>query len=187
VEGRYGREGWDEGRYGRERGDDGRSRGVREGWIEGGGGDLGRRDWTREGEWGRTGYGGYGAGSYLGGMGTYGERGRYVGRGPKGYKRSDERIREEVNERLTAHPDIDAYEIEVTVRDGEVTLTGSVDDRETKRKAEDVADNVSGVKEVHNQLRIQQPATTGQQGQQGQQQGQQGQQQTGRPGGTIIR
>ena len=39
---------------------------------------------------------------------------------------------------------------------GEVTLTGTVDDRQAKRLAEDIAESVSGVREVHNQIRVQQ-------------------------------
>src|SRR5256885_12501149 len=46
---------------------------------------------------------------------------RSVGRGPKGYRRSDERIREEVMERLTFSPDIDASDVEVEVQDGVVS------------------------------------------------------------------
>jgi hypothetical protein len=106
---------------------------------------------------GGGGYGNYG--SYGGGMGQYyGEqqRGRFTGRGPKGYQRSDDRIREDVNERLTQHPDIDATEIDVVVTQCEVTLTGTVDHRHSKRLAEDIAENVPGVKEVHNQIRVQQ-------------------------------
>lgn len=149
----------------------------------GGSGQYGRGS----GQWGggMGSYGSGGMGSYSGGMGSYGpreererwgergglgererERGRFAGRGPKGYQRSDERIREDVNERLTDHPDVDAGEIEVQVKDGEVTLTGTVDRRETKRMAEDVAESVSGVKQVHNQLRIGEHATTTQHGSQ---------------------
>jgi hypothetical protein len=109
-----------------------------------------------------TGMASYGAGmgnfggsaSYGGGMGS--ERGRYSGRGPKGWQRSDDRIREDVNERLTDHPHIDASEIDVKVQNGEVTLTGTVDERQAKRLAEDIAESVSGVREVHNQIRVQQ-------------------------------
>jgi BON domain-containing protein len=82
------------------------------------------------------------------------DTGRYAGRGPKGYQRSDERIREDVCLRLTDHPEIDATEIEVRVDGGEVTLSGEVDSRPVKRMAEDVAQSVSGVRDVHNQLRI---------------------------------
>ncbi|HZZ37080.1 MAG TPA: BON domain-containing protein [Caulobacteraceae bacterium] len=79
---------------------------------------------------------------------------RHRGRGPKGYKRSDERIREDVNDRLTDDPYLDASEIEVLVAIGEVTLTGTVESREDKRRTEDLADAVSGVRHVQNNLRI---------------------------------
>lgn len=82
------------------------------------------------------------------------QRGEHTGKGPKGYRRSDERITEEINEKLTQHAQIDASEIEVQVSNGEVTLTGTVDGRQAKRLAEDVADEVSGVQEVNNQLRV---------------------------------
>jgi hypothetical protein len=80
--------------------------------------------------------------------------GMYRGRGPKGYQRSDERLREDICERLMDAPDIDATEITLEVASGEVTLTGSVHDRHMKRCAEDIVEEVSGVKQVHNGLRI---------------------------------
>lgn len=82
------------------------------------------------------------------------EQGPYFGRGPKGYRRSDQRIEEDINERLTQHPFIDATEVEVRVQGGEVVLSGTVDDRNAKRIAEDIAESVSGVKDVQNQIRI---------------------------------
>jgi osmotically-inducible protein OsmY len=81
-------------------------------------------------------------------------RGQFSGRGPKGYRRSDERITEEINELLTQHGEIDASEIEVKVDGGEVTLSGTADNRWVKRMAEDLTENVSGVQEVHNQIRV---------------------------------
>lgn len=75
-------------------------------------------------------------------------------RGPKGYKRSDERIREDVNDRLSQQDDLDPTEIEVSVSNAEVTLTGFVRSRQEKFIAEEIADDVSGVTEVHNQLRV---------------------------------
>ncbi len=81
-------------------------------------------------------------------------RGRHHGKGPKSYKRSDDRIHEEVCERLTRHPLVDASLMDVEVRDGEVTLKGEVLDRRMKHLAEDIADEVHGVKEIHNQLRV---------------------------------
>ncbi len=85
------------------------------------------------------------------------EAGPYAGVGPKDYQRPDERIYEEVCERLTWHGRIDARNIRVNVKDGEVTLDGTVRDRMTKRMTEHVVDQVYGVKDVHNQLHIEQP------------------------------
>ena len=73
----------------------------------------------------------------------------YSGRGPKGYKRSDERIREEVSDRLMDDHRVDASDITVEVKDGEVTLTGTVPDREQKCSAEELVDRVNGVTEVN--------------------------------------
>jgi osmotically-inducible protein OsmY len=81
-------------------------------------------------------------------------RGPHHGKGPVGFQRSDERIKETACEALTDHGDIDASHIEVSVKAGEVTLSGTVEDRRTKRLAEDCVEAVPGVKDVHNQLRI---------------------------------
>jgi osmotically-inducible protein OsmY len=86
--------------------------------------------------------------------------GQYSGRGPRGYRRSAERIREDVNERLTDDPFLDATNIEVSVDNGIVTLTGTVDNRNDKRRAEDVAESVAGVSDVLNQLRVSQANQT---------------------------
>lgn len=88
-----------------------------------------------------------------------GEAGRsHRGRGPKNYARSDERIREDVNDRLTDDPWVDASEIEVQVASGEVTLSGAVNRREDRRRAEDIAEQVLGVRHVQNNIRVQPPA-----------------------------
>jgi hypothetical protein len=78
----------------------------------------------------------------------------YRGIGPRGYVRSDERIREQVCEALTDHDAVDARDIEVDVQGGEVILTGTVRERAMKRYAELAAESCGGVKDVHNQLRI---------------------------------
>jgi hypothetical protein len=78
---------------------------------------------------------------------------KLTGKGPKGYKRSDERIREDVSERI-ARSWVNADEVEVKVEGGVVTLTGFVESREDKRRIEDVADDVFGVDEVENHIRI---------------------------------
>lgn len=76
------------------------------------------------------------------------------GKGPRSYRRSDDRILEDVNDRLTDDPDVDASDIAVAVKDGEVTLSGHVQSRWAKRAAEDCADAVSGVTHVQNNLRV---------------------------------
>jgi osmotically-inducible protein OsmY len=76
------------------------------------------------------------------------------GRGPRGYARSDERIREDVNDRLTDDWMLDASDIDVEVNDREVTLSGEVASRADKRRAEDIAEDVSGVTHVQNNLRV---------------------------------
>ena len=95
---------------------------------------------------------------------TYGywrEGGPHRGRGPKNLSRSDERIREDVSEWLLDDDHIDASDIEVTVANGEVTLSGTVPDRLQRRRAEDIAEGVSGVRHVQNNLRLAHEARTG--------------------------
>ncbi|HET7584558.1 MAG TPA: BON domain-containing protein [Gemmatimonadaceae bacterium] len=135
----------------------------------------------RSREWGAGYAGGYGRSAGYGEEGGYGDwrggqyagvppswttaespalRGRsardasYAGRGPRGYRRSDERILDDVNEALTRHAGLDPSDIEVRVSAGEVTLSGTVESRRDKRLAEDIADVVTGVVDVHNRLRI---------------------------------
>ncbi|HKQ61933.1 MAG TPA: BON domain-containing protein [Candidatus Polarisedimenticolaceae bacterium] len=114
-----------------------------------------------QGSWGPEGYQGgmggqrRGGESYASGLG--GRRctqGPYQGVGPRNYQRSDERIREEVSDRLMEHGELDASNLEVDVKNGEVMLKGTVSRRPMKRLAEDLAENVSGVKEIVNQLRV---------------------------------
>ena len=157
AQGGYGSQGYPGQRYGR----------------EGYGGEG--RGWESQGGYGST-YrrSGYGPQSGYGAQGGYGRQesqssgpltwsytevwlipGPHTGRGPKGYQRSDERIHEEVCERLTQHGQVDASAVEVQVNQGEVTLSGMVDSRQAKRMAEEAVETVSGVKEVHNNLRVQ--------------------------------
>jgi osmotically-inducible protein OsmY len=76
------------------------------------------------------------------------------GRGPKGYKRSDARILEDVNDSLAEDAWLDASDIEVRVSDREVTLDGTVRSRGDKRRAEQLCDYVAGVTHVQNNLRV---------------------------------
>ncbi|MBL8771976.1 MAG: BON domain-containing protein [Phenylobacterium sp.] len=99
--------------------------------------------------------------SWFSDMGRDDDDGRFAasrgarGLGPKGYKRSDERISEEVHQRLTDDSWLDASNINVSVSGGEVTLSGTVDSREAKHRAERVVEDLSGVNHVQNNLRIQ--------------------------------
>lgn len=91
---------------------------------------------------------------YGSGYGTAGYGMGYSGVGPRNYTRSDERITEDLCERLTHDHDIDASDIEVKVANGTATLEGTVSQRWMKHRAEDLADNCSGVRSVDNRLRV---------------------------------
>jgi osmotically-inducible protein OsmY len=78
----------------------------------------------------------------------------YYGKGPKGWKRSDEKIKDEVCEVLYRDQHLDATDIEVEVSDGIVTLKGSIDTRWSKRHAEERVEHLFGVEDVHNELRV---------------------------------
>ena len=177
----YRRDQWD---YGRE-GDRGRERS-----------DYGRQGgYGREGGYSSRGYdrGGYGRDDDRGGYGDRdrGERGwwdrtrdevaswfgdddaerrrqqDFRGRGPKGYRRSDERIKEDISDRLADDWQVDASEIDVGVSNAEVTLSGTVDSRDARRRAEDIAEQVSGVSHVQNNIRVRQQASSSSSWQQG--------------------
>lgn len=102
--------------------------------------------------------GGYGPGSD---RGSGQQRTSHAGRGPQGYSRSPDRITEDVNEHLMDDHDVDATNVRVSVDDGEVTLEGTVRSRSEKRRAEDVAERVRGVRDVHNRLRVSDDASAG--------------------------
>lgn len=74
--------------------------------------------------------------------------------GPKGYTRSDERVREDISERLMQCYDIDSSEVTVQVQSGRVTLEGTVPDRHMKHAIEDIADAAPGVQDVDNRIRV---------------------------------
>jgi len=120
------------------------------------------RSWgtTGEGRW-RGEFSGTPRGDWGGesrGTSAYGgwrnESGTFAGRGPRSYQRSDDRVREDVNERLTADPRIDASDIEVRVQNGEVTLSGTVCDRRSRRMAEEIIEDLPGVRDVRVELKI---------------------------------
>lgn len=85
--------------------------------------------------------------------------GQHANKGPRGYTRSDVRIHEDVCEAMLENPDLDASDMEVTVEQGLVYLRGTAASRAEKRLAEDLAASTRGVKDVHNELRIQPPGS----------------------------
>jgi len=80
--------------------------------------------------------------------------GSHSGKGPKGYTRSDERLKEIICEKLTDDPEIDASEISIDVTSQVVKLTGTVDDRSVKYEVEELIERCGGVKDIDNQLRV---------------------------------
>ena len=88
----------------------------------------------------------------------------FRGKGPKNYNRSDERIREDVCDRLCDDAEIDASDVEVVVSDREVTLNGTARSREQRRWAEACAEDVAAVTHVQNNLRVKPEGGTSQQG-----------------------
>jgi hypothetical protein len=78
------------------------------------------------------------------------------GRGPKGYRRSDELIKEDVSETLYRSSEVDATNVEVFVTNGIVTLKGSVETREQKKMAELTIEKLAGVDDIYNELIVSQ-------------------------------
>lgn len=74
--------------------------------------------------------------------------------GPRGYQRSDDRIRDQICERLSYARGVDVSDVSVDVKEGVVSLTGSVRERGQKYYIEDLADGTYGVKEVNNDIRV---------------------------------
>ena len=80
--------------------------------------------------------------------------GGHRGKGPKDYQRSETRIREDVCDRLSEDDYLDATDIQVQVQGSEVILSGNVVDRDQKRRAENLAESISGVQNVENRIHV---------------------------------
>jgi osmotically-inducible protein OsmY len=80
--------------------------------------------------------------------------GDHSGEGPKSHADPDERIVEEIGQRLTRDVDLDASKIEVRSASGAVTLSGTVSTSEAKRRAEELSAPVAGVNQVTNALLV---------------------------------
>ncbi|OLY93872.1 BON domain-containing protein [Cnuella takakiae] len=91
----------------------------------------------------------------------YRSQGEHFGKGPRGYQRSEDRIREDVCERLAYDGHVDASDIDVKVEGNEVVLTGTVRNRSEKRRAEDLVESIMGVHNVENRIRVVQEQGSG--------------------------
>lgn len=78
----------------------------------------------------------------------------YAGVGPKNYVITDEMITEDANLALYRHSEIDAREIEVSVKSGILRLKGFVTKKEQKKLAEAAVENIRGVKDVFNEIQL---------------------------------
>ncbi|MBL8772748.1 MAG: BON domain-containing protein [Phenylobacterium sp.] len=83
------------------------------------------------------------------------DAGPHSGKGPRTWVRTDERLCEEVSERLMEDRLIDASEVEISVADGTVTLTGHVPGASDVTHAEMLARQTPGVTAVINRLVVQ--------------------------------
>jgi hypothetical protein len=97
-------------------------------------------------------------GSRDGGSGGHGRPGAPRNRpfppGPKGYQRSDERLKEDISERLMEAVHIDSREVTVEVRDAKVVLEGVVPDRRMRHAIEDLVDACPGVQDIDNRVGV---------------------------------
>jgi hypothetical protein len=109
------------------------------------------------------GYSGFGGSAGYHGSGVGGISGGYTGGSASDYSwvppaetRHDDRIHDDVCDRLAMSSEIDASDIEVLVQAGSVTLEGNVETRHMKQIARDIAAAVPGVSSVHNRLHVEQ-------------------------------
>jgi hypothetical protein len=96
------------------------------------------RDWQSSNRWG----------------GSSGSEQRRLRAGPKGYTRSDDRLKEDICERLMMADSVDSTEVTVNVKDGQVTLEGTVPNRRMKHSIEDLVDAAPGVQDIDNRIRV---------------------------------
>lgn len=73
---------------------------------------------------------------------------------PKGYRKSDDRIEEEVCNALMRDRNVNASLIDVRVNNGVVTLSGTVDSRSARFDAEMAVDSIRGVEDIQNNLKV---------------------------------
>ncbi len=85
---------------------------------------------------------------------NYSSIGNFYGRGPKGYKRSDESIKEEACELLFWSSEVDASDIEVSINEGCIYLDGHVSSQNAKKETEAIVEDIEGISDVVNRLQV---------------------------------
>ena len=91
----------------------------------------------------------------------FGHAGPAAGTGPRGWRRTDERIHDDVCDRLARRRDLDVADVSVEVEDGWVRLSGTVSDRPMKHAIERVVDACAGVRDIDNRIRVMRPDVGG--------------------------
>lgn len=69
-------------------------------------------------------------------------------------RRPDVSISRDVRDRLADAPDVDSSQVDVSVYEGAVTVSGHVAEFYEKRRVEDLVGQIWGVREVHNLLSV---------------------------------
>jgi len=72
---------------------------------------------------------------------------------------TDDRISDQVRMHLATDQDVKGGALDVTVKDGVVTIKGRVDTEKGKNRATKLAKKVKGVKSVNNELQVGPPTT----------------------------
>lgn len=87
--------------------------------------------------------------------GTHAKHGTESGEGARGNRRSDADIKDEIHRLMDWQKTIDPTGIQVEVKDGVVTLSGKVNSQYEKQVAQNITENVLGIRQVSNLLKIQ--------------------------------
>lgn len=88
------------------------------------------------------------------GYGRGGDAGYRRSEGPRNYRRADDRVHDAVCTRLAHEDGLDVSEVTVHVREGVVTMEGTVNDRRSKYEIEEIAESVFGVRDVVNHIHV---------------------------------
>lgn len=69
---------------------------------------------------------------------------------------SDNQLFDQVNRSLVTDPQLGARPLEVSVKDGKVTVTGFVENEKLQKRVDRVVKKVKGVREIDNRVQIRQ-------------------------------